>query len=297
MQTKWKILIISGVFIFFISALAAMVALLIDDSNFSNFSAIAADSVAVVPLKGEITEYSANEVGNMLDDAVSDDSIKAIVLDIDSGGGGVLPSKELMYKVRESDKPVVARIGESGASGAYYVASAADLIMADEDSITGSIGVAMILFQYYELFDKLGIDVKVITSGEKKDIGSPYRNMTEEEEERLQEIINKIYYHFISDVAENRNMEISDIEEIANGDIYLGSEALENGLVDKLGNLNDATLAAAELAGIEGEPRVKYLYHEPTFYDLFAEGATHIGYGIGKAFLEVSNGQDKEIKI
>ena len=271
-----------------------MTALLIEDSN---LPAIVSNGVAVVPLKGEIAEYTTMDVKDMLDDALRDDSIKAIVLDIDSPGGGVLPSKELMYKVRDakSKKPIVARIGESGASGAYYVASAADTIIADEDSITGSIGVAMILIQYYELFDKLGIDVKVITSGEKKDIGSPYRNMTEEEEERLQEIVNKIYYHFISDIAENRDMPISEIEEVASGDIYLGSEALENGLVDKLGNLDDAIDIAAELGGIKGEPRVKYMYREPTFYDLFAEGATNIGYGIGKAFLEISEKQDKKI--
>lgn len=289
MQTKWKILIILGVFIFFISLLVAMVAVIIGDSD---FPAPGADSIAVVPLNGEITESSVNELSNMLDNTLDDNSIKAIVLDINSPGGGVLPSKELMYKVRDSEKPIVARIGESGASGAYYVASAADRIIADEDSITGSIGVSMILMQYYELFDKLGIDVKVITSGERKDIGSPYRNMTEEEEERLQEIVNKIYYHFISDIAENRGMEISGIEEIATGDIYLGSEALEKGLVDELGTLEDAITRAAELAGIEGEPKVKYMYEEPTFYDLFAEGSTNVGYGIGKALLEINKRQE-----
>lgn len=271
------------------SLLVVMVAVIIEDLN---FSASGADSVAVVPLKGEITESSVNELSNMLDNALNDNSVKSIVLDINSPGGGVLPSKEIMYKIRDSEKPIVARIGESGASGAYYAASATDRIIADEDSITGSIGVSMILIQYYELFDKLGVDVKVITSGERKDIGSPYRNMTEEEEERLQEIVDKIYYHFISDIAENRDMEISDVEEIANGDIYLGSEALEKGLVDELGTLGDAITRAAELAGIEGEPNVKYMYKEPTFYDLFVEGSTNVGYGIGKAFLEINKRQE-----
>ncbi|ODS38709.1 MAG: hypothetical protein A7316_07400 [Candidatus Altiarchaeales archaeon WOR_SM1_86-2] len=262
-----------------------------------DLSTITAGEVVVIPLKGEITWSTVSSVGNMLDGALEDESVKAIVLDIDSPGGGVIPSKELMYKVRGSEKPVVARIGESGASGAYYVASAADTIVADEDSITGSIGVTMILFQYYELFDKLGIGVKVITSGERKDIGSPYRNMTEEEEERLQEIIDKIYSHFISDVAENRGMPLSELRELANGDIYLGSEAFENGLVDELGNLNDAIDIAAELGGIEGEPRVRYMQRKPTFYDMFAEGTTNIGYGIGKALLELSEKEGKEIDL
>lgn len=290
-----------GAVIFLTSILVAMAVVLVGDSGpgFSKFSEITSDNVAVIPLKGEITESSAGEVGNMLKEALDDGSVKAIVLDIDSPGGSVIPSKELMYKVRDgkSKKPIVARIGESGASGAYYTASAANMIIADEDSITGSIGVEMILIQYYGLFDKLGINATVIKSGERKDIGSPYREMTPKEEERLQEIINKIYYHFISDVAENRNMTISDVKKIATGDIYLGSEAKENGLVDKTGNLNDAINTAAELGGIKGEPNVKYMSREPTFYDIFAQGATNIGYGIGKAFIELSGKQGSEIKV
>ncbi len=288
MQNSWKILIILGAFIFFISVLAAMAVVLVKDTN---IPAISLNSVVVVPLKGEITESTASEVIGMIDEAVSDSSVKAIVLDIDSPGGAVLPGKEIMNKVREAknNKPVVARIGQSGASAAYYVASASTLIIADEDSITGSLGVRMTIIQYYELFNKLGINVKSITSGEMKDIGSPYRNMTDEEEKRLQEIVNKIYYHFISGIAENRGMPVSELREIAKGDIYLGSEALENGLVDKLGNLDDAIHTAAELSGIKDEePKVKYMYREPTFYDLFAEGSTNIGYGVGKAFLELS---------
>lgn len=297
MQTKWKILTAVGVFVVFALIMAAV--LIAVFSDFSDFSGIAGNNVVVIPLKGEINERTTNEVSGMIDEAMGDNYVKAIVLDINSPGGYVLPSKELMYKVREAKnkKPVVARIGESGASGAYYVASAADVIVADEDSITGSIGVAMTIIQYYELLDNLGIDVKAITSGERKDIGSPYRNMTSEEEDRLQEIINKIYYHFISDVADNRDMSIAEVKKVANGDIYLGSEAVKNGLVDEVGTLYDAIDIAADLGGIEGEPIVKYAFSEPSFYDLFTEGSTNVGYGIGKAFLEINEKHDKEIGV
>ena len=164
-----KILIILGIFLFFVTILVVMIAL-IGSSSFSDFSKITADEVAVVPLKGAITEQTQRDAGKMLDEAFGDASVKAIVLDIDSPGGSVLPSKEIMYSVidgkDETHKPVIARIGSSGASGAYYVASAADWIIADEDSITGSIGVSMILMQYHELLDKIGVDFNVIISGE-----------------------------------------------------------------------------------------------------------------------------------
>ncbi len=301
MQNKWKILIIFGVFIFFAAISVILAVMLIGDSD---FSAITAGEVAVIPLKGEITEYSVGEVWVMLNGALNDNAVKAIVLDIDSPGGEAYAGREFMYKVKSANgngtgkKPIVARIGSVGASGAYHIASATEVIVASEDSITGSLGVVMTLMQYHELLDKLGINVKVITSGERKDIGSPYRNMTEDEEQRLQEIVNKIYEHFISDIAVNRNMSLSEVRKLATGDIYLGSEAYDKGLVDKLGNLDDAIEIAAELGGIKGEPRVKYVRREPTFYDIFAEGTTNIGYGIGKAFLEVDRpGEDIKLKI
>ena len=236
--------------------------------------------VVVIPIKGTITSggcgdvfgggqcASVDVVKRMIKEAEEESSVKAIVLDINSGGGFVVASREMMRAVRDCKKPVVARIGESGASGAYYVASAADKIVADDNSITGSIGVIMSIQHYYGLFDKLGINMTIIKSGKSKDIGSPYREMREDEKEELKAMIDKIYYSFISDVAINRNLSVSYVENISDGSIYLGSDAKELGLVDSLGGLDDAIDLASELAGIEGKPVIKEVVQKRSIFDL-----------------------------
>ena len=243
--------------------------------------AIGGGDVAVIPVHGTITlggcpgslfyaESCAQveEIKKQLKDADGDPAVKAIVLDIYSGGGNVVASRELMRAVRGTEKPVVAWIGEVGASGAYYVASGADRIVADEDSITGSIGVIMFIQHYYELFDEIGINVTVIKAGESKDIGSPYRPMTADERAEMQGIIDKVYRSFISDVAENRNLSFDYVETVSEGNIYLGSDAKKIGLVDELGGLEDAVDLAAELGGIKGEPGVKEPERKISWYDL-----------------------------
>ncbi len=228
------------------------------------------DKVAIIPIKGEITYEGCgggifgspqcaqvSEIRRMLDDADNDNTIKAVVLEINSGGGSVVASREMMNSVRNFKKPVVAYVSETGASGAYYVASAADRIVADRDSITGSIGVIMSVSHYYGLFEKLGINITVIKSGKNKDIGSPYREMTDDEKTELKKKIDKIYYNLVSDIAENRNLSISYVENISDGSIYIGTEAKELGLVDSIGGIDDAINLAGELGNIKGKPKIK----------------------------------------
>lgn len=266
MKKKWKILVTLVLVLFFVGIISVGTLLIL---GMQDKLPLMGKKVAVIPIKGEITTGSCQcnilgcvqcaqvkVVKAMLETADRDSSIRAIVLDINSGGGGVIASSEMMKEVKETKKPVVARIEEVGASGAYYVASAADKIVAHRNSFVGGVGVVMYLQQYYGLMEKLGVNVTVIKSGENKDIGSPYRPMREEEREELQGMVDLVYENLIQDIAENRNMSVDYIDNVSQGALYLGIEAKEAGLVDELGNLEDAIILAGELGGIEGEPKV-----------------------------------------
>jgi protease-4 len=282
MKTIWKIAITLTVFALFLFAAVGTLALI----GQLELPAVGY-TVAVIPIKGEITSEACggtllggavqcatvNEVVDQLKAAEDDPLVKAIVLDIDSGGGGVVASGNMMRAVKNTNKPVVAYIGESGASGAYYVASASDWIIADRNAITGSIGVIMTVQHYYGLYDKLGLNVTVIKSGNSKDIGSPYRPMTDKEKEELTDMVDDIYQDFIENVAANRRMNISDVEKLADGSIYLGATAEENGLIDETGSLDDAINKAAQLGNITGEPVIKWeeSTQEPGILDLFTK--------------------------
>jgi protease-4 len=265
---RGKILLLLAVFGCLLITVA-IVALLFGGMKIAQLP-ILGQKVAIIPIKGEITAegcsaslFSSASCANvaaikeMLKAADRDDSIRAVVLDINSGGGSVVPSRELAYAVKDMKKPVVACIRESGASGAYYVASAADHIVADRNSMTGSIGVIMSIQHMYGLYDKLGINVSVIKSGKVKDIGSPYREMTPEENAELTDMVNKIYADFVYDVAENRNMSVEYVTNISDGSIYLGRDALALGLIDSLGGIDDAVGIAADLGDIQGEPGIQ----------------------------------------
>lgn len=299
MKTVWKILITFGVIALFM-LVAFLVVFLASDFTVPAVPIIGSGTVAVIPIKGEITMggcgggllggsvqcAQVDRIKDMLKEAEDDYSVKAILLDVNSGGGYVVASRELMKAVKECKKPVVAWIGEAGASGAYYVASASDRIVADRDSVTGSIGVIMTVQQYYELFGKVGVNVTVIKSGKSKDIGSPYRPMTLEEEKNLQEMVDGIYYDFVSDVAENRNLPLDFVENISDGRIYLGSKAKELGLVDELGGFDDALNTAGKLGGIEGKPKVKEIVRRRSLSEIFSEVSSSVGYGIGRGLTE-----------
>ncbi|NLA74288.1 MAG: signal peptide peptidase SppA, partial [Deltaproteobacteria bacterium] len=184
-----------------------------------------------------------------------DKSIKAIILRIDSPGGGVGASQEIYRELMRTrdKKKVVVSMGGTAASGGYYIASAGSSIVANPGTITGSIGVIMQYYQYRELAEKIGFKTEVIKSGEFKDTGNPHREITEGEKKILETVISDIQTQFINDVAKGRNLDPEKIREIADGRIITGAMAKEWGLVDQLGNFEDAVAAAKEYAGIEGE--------------------------------------------
>ncbi len=237
------------------------------------------EKVAVVELKGVIIDSKP-----IIDDIISfkkNRRVKAIVLRIDSPGGAVGPSQEIYEEVKKAgnEKTLVASMGAVAASGGYYVACAADKIIANPGTITGSIGVLMEFINVKELFKWAKLRSEVIKSGEYKDLGSPLRDMKVEERQYLQEVIESVHGQFKRAIMESRGLSPSQVDEIADGRIFSGEQAMDLGLVDELGNLQDAIAEAAKLAGIEGEPSVIYPERKkPRFLELFSEAVISVLY-------------------
>ncbi len=218
----------------------------------------ASNKIGVIPIRGIISDSSS--IIKQIERFRKDDSIKAIILRIDSPGGAVAPTQEIYEEISKTakKKKVIASIGSVGASGAFYIACAADKIVANPGTITGSIGVIMNFVQAKELLKKIGIKLFAIKSGKFKDIGAPYREMTDEERRLIKDMLLEVKDQFVRAVAEGRHLPIKKVEKIADGRILLGSQAKRLGLIDKLGNFQDAVDLAKELVHIKGEVKLVY---------------------------------------
>lgn len=216
------------------------------------------DKIAVIRVEGVIMDSQVT-VGE-LKRFSENPSVKAIVLRIDSPGGGVVPSQEIYDAIRQvrskTSKTVIASMGNVAASGGYYIAAATDRIVANPGTLTGSIGVIMETANVEGLLQKIGVEGVVIKSGKFKDVGSPLRKMSEEERGLMQAVMDDVHKQFIEAVAEGRAMELTEAQGLADGRIFTGRQAKDAKLVDELGNLDDAIQLAADAAGIEGEPKV-----------------------------------------
>ncbi|MDH5740227.1 MAG: signal peptide peptidase SppA [Nitrospira sp.] len=216
------------------------------------------DRIALIRVEGVIMDSQAT-VGE-LKRFSENPSVKAIVLRIDTPGGGVVPSQEIYDAIKrvrnKSNKAVIASMGSVAASGGYYIAAATDRIVANPGTLTGSIGVIMETANIEGLLQKIGVEGVVIKSGKYKDVGSPLRKMSTEERGLLQAVMDDVHKQFIEAVAEGRSMEIRAAQVLADGRIFTGRQAKEAKLVDELGDLEDAIQLAAEVVGIEGEPKV-----------------------------------------
>ncbi|HSB45863.1 MAG TPA: signal peptide peptidase SppA [Nitrospira sp.] len=250
-QRSWfrKILLLLGIGI----GLLILVNLLFPDLDLSM-----EDRIALIRVEGVILDSQSTVME--LKRFAENPSVKAIVLRIDSPGGGVVPSQEIydaVQRVRnKNNKAVIASMGTVAASGGYYIAAATDRIIANPGTLTGSIGVIMETANVEGLLKKIGVEGIVVKSGKFKDVGSPLRKMTDEEQALLQSVMDDVHKQFIDAVAEGRAMEVATVQAFADGRIFTGRQAKEAKLVDELGNLEDAIQLAADLAGIEGEPKV-----------------------------------------
>jgi protease IV len=198
-----------------------------------------------------------------LDKAQEDSSVKAVVLRINSPGGGVTATDIMYRRLADFKKarkiPVIAMIEDVGASGGYYIACGADTIMAEPSSVTGSIGVIVQTFSVAGTMDKLGITAKAITSGAMKDMGSPFKPLDPADQKVLQELVTEFYGGFVKVVAEGRpNLAADKVKALADGRIYTGTQAKANGLIDDLGSLKDAIDLAKKKAGLKSSKVVMY---------------------------------------
>ncbi len=211
--------------------------------------------VAVVNL--DFTIFSSESIVRQFNKFRDDKSIKAIILKVNTPGGGVAASQEIyeiIRKTRDKGKPVIVSISSLGASGGYYAACGGSIIIADPGSLVGSIGVIMNLMNFKELAEKIGVSETIIKSGELKDAGNPFREINEKDREYFQDIVNDSYDQFLEVVSRERKMDKEKLKEYANGRVFTGRQAKDIGLIDSLGTFEDAVRIAAGMGGIEGEP-------------------------------------------
>lgn len=256
-------------------------------------------NVALIPIEGVIvgTEDSefifesittSPEAIEFIEKADKNPSIKAIILEINSPGGSAVASEEIANAVKKTNKTTVAWIREVGASGAYWVASSADYVVANRVSITGSIGVIASYLEFPGLLERYNVTYQRLVSGKYKDIGSPYKEMTPEERAIFQQALDDIRDYFVTEVAKNRNLNKKEVDKVANGLFYLGAQAKEVGLVDELGSKDEVIKYIEEKVKIKAEV-VEYK-KEKTLLDVLSKVLSRqsffVGKGIGSSIFE-----------
>ncbi len=261
---------------------------------FAFFGPTGRGNIALIPIEGEITgngaqgfgasSVSSKDIVSFIEDADENAQVEVILLEINSPGGSAVASDEIATAVKKAQKPVVAYIREAGASGAYWIASAADHVIANRMSITGSIGVLSSYLEFSGLMEKYGVGYEQLTAGERKDMGTTFKKLTAEERIILQRKLDKIHDFFIEEVAVNRKLEIPQVQKIATGEFFLGVEALEMGLVDQLGGKEEAEMFIQESYGL-GSIDYVYYQHEVSFFEVLTGVIStfffHVGEGMG----------------
>lgn len=263
-------ILFSFIFVFFTVAFLGLIFLVVVFLSSGNRGAyLPFGDIAIVKIEGPI--FEAIDTLRELERYRKNRSIKAIVIRIDSPGGAVAPSQEIFEEVKKlkKNKKVVVSMGTVAASGAYYIASAADKIFASPGTITGSIGVIMESFGLHELVKWALVESRVIKSGEYKDVGSPFREMTSKEKAYLQDILDNMYQQFKSAISKQRGISMEKMDEIAEGKLYTGEMAVKAGLIDELGTLYDALDEAKKLAGLPEDARIIWPRDERFPYSIF----------------------------
>lgn len=296
MMGKWKTIILFLILLLLVSVIASKIIGLYFPED------IASNSIAIVKISGAIysessdslmTEgASATKIITNLEKANSNSNVKAIILEINSPGGTVVASREIANAVKKIKKPTVAWIREVGASGAYWVASSADKIVADDLSITGSIGVTSSYFEFTGLMQKYGVTYEDLSVGDYKEMGSPFQKLEPNEREILMKKIKRIQEVFLQDVKKNRNLNDKQVTELSSGAFYLGEEAKELNLVDYLGGKDTAISVAKQMANITGENIVEYK-EKKSILDYFTKASA---YYFGKGFASQITSDEVGIK-
>ena len=275
---KWLAGVLIAVFILsagLLFTLAAVIFFKDDSIRLTSFS----DRVGILELKGVIEE--SETFNRQLKTFREDKSILAVVVRIESPGGMVAPSQEIYQQLSrlrdETDKPVVVSMGSIAASGGYYVACAADSILAAPGTLTGSIGVMLEFPNLQEILRKVGISFEVIKSGEHKDIASPWRTMTEEERRVLQDMVDDVYNQFIEVVSRERNLSADSVLSLADGRVFSGRQAKNLGLVDTTGVFQDALDLAGRMCGLGDDPKtVRPRKRRPKWYERLTETVSRV---------------------
>lgn len=238
---NWLLIVLILAALYLLSAIFANITTVFEPS-----ASTSNGNVAVIPVKGTLLgepqssglsqSLDSQDIVDMIEKADNDDAIEAIILEVNSPGGSAVASEEIARAVEDTNKTVVAWIREVGASGGYWVASEAEHIVASPVSITGSIGVISSYLDYAGLIEDYNVTYNRLVAGEYKDMGTPWKELTDEEERIFQGKLDIMYDYFVETVAENRNKTVEATEELAQGLIYTGEEAVQNGLIDELGS-------------------------------------------------------------
>ncbi|MGD0591280.1 MAG: signal peptide peptidase SppA [Bacteroidota bacterium] len=274
---KWIIGIIAVLVFLFGLFVLTLVSWMFSDEN-DETTTTGGEKIAVVELKEPIV--SSEEIVRQFKKYRENKSVRAIVFRVESPGGGVAASQEIyeeVKKTRDAGRPVVVSMGSVAASGGYYVSCGATKIVANPGTLTGSIGVIFQFMHYKQLMDKIGIDETTLKTGKFKDSGSPFRKTTEEEKQYFHILMSDVYDQFVDVVAEERGLDRKEVLKYADGRVFTGRQALEYGLVDTLGTMEDAVSIAAELGGIHGKPKtVKENKRKTLFEKLVGDAATEV---------------------
>lgn len=250
---------------------------------------VTGEGFGVVEVLGPIMD--GKEAVEQLEEFERNDNIKGIIVRVDSPGGAVAPSQEIyraVLRAREKKKVVIS-MGSTAASGGYYIACAGDRIFANPGTVTGSIGVITQFTNFEELLDVAPVDVNTVTSGEYKDTGNPFRKFTEDDRAFFKQLVMNIYDQFVRDIAAARKMDEEEVRALADGRVYTGEQAKENGLVDELGGLREASEYLAKEVGIKDD-KIELIYPPSDDEELFRkllQGATQ---GATQGFIQGTRG-------
>lgn len=296
-KNKWVVIasVLAGLVVLSL-VFAGISSLLVDSSRAGNVALIKVDGPIAVGASSAFEKVaSSNDIVKLIKEADDNPSVKALIIDINSPGGSAVASDEIGRAIKEANKTTIAVIREVGASGGYWVASSADYIIANRMSITGSIGVIGSYLEFAGFLDQYNVTYQRLVSGKYKDAGSPFKELSDEEEGLIQDILDEIHNDFITTVAENRDLPYDDVKEMATGMVFTGKNAKDLGLVDELGGIEEAKDYLNRTLNIT--PSIVEYKKPATFGDLLSKILSEQSYAVGQGIAGSVLDSDSGIRI